>query len=98
MKVLRTGTAADGTAMQIEEWSENYSFMAYGATLAFYRESKATHTGSYAPKAGVKSRFSFDFKNNEQAEQAFSDLAAGTKDFKDFLEYWGEKPEYKDCI
>ena len=43
MKVLKTGKSAGGVDIQIEEWRENYSFMPYGSTLAFYPESKATH-------------------------------------------------------
>lgn len=98
MKVLSKGIAADGTEMQIEDWHGNYDFMPYGSTLAFYMESKATHKGSFAPKAGERYRFSFDFPNNEEAEQALNELAAGIKDFKDFLKYWSGKPEYINCI
>lgn len=57
MKVLKTGKSAGGVDIQIEEWRENYSFMPYGSTLAFYPESKATHKGQFAPKAGGKLPF-----------------------------------------
>lgn len=52
MKVLKVGKSANGVDIQIEEWHENYSFMPYGSKLAFYPESKATHKGQFAPKAG----------------------------------------------
>lgn len=98
MKVLKAGKSANGVDIQIEEWHENYSFMPYGSTLAFYPESKTTHKGKFAPKAGESYRFSFDFSSNEEAEAAFMALENGSSTFTDYLKYWGERPEYKDCI
>lgn len=98
MKVLKVGKSANGVDIQIEEWHENYSFMPYGSKLAFYPESKATHKGRFAPKAGESYRFSFDFPSNEEAEAAFIALENGSSVFTDYLEYWDGKPEYKDCI
>ena len=98
MKVLKKGKSANGVNIQIEEWHENYSFMPYGSTLAFYPESKATHKGSYAPKAGEIYRFSFAFPSNEEAEAAFTALESGSSIFTDYLKYWDGKQEYRDCI
>lgn len=98
MKVLKVGKSANGVDIQIEEWHENYNFMPYGSKLAFYPESKATHKGQFAPKAGESYRFSFDFPSNEKAEAAFIALENGSSVFTDYLEYWDGKPEYKDCI
>ena len=72
MKVLKTGKSADGSDMLIEEWHENYSFMPYGSTLAFYSISKATHEGPFAPKKGERYRFSFIFPDHEKADTAFT--------------------------
>ena len=64
MKILKEGKSAGGVDMQIEEWNENYSFMPYGSTLAFYPGSKATHKGPFAPKAGESYTGGF-WLNNE---------------------------------
>ena len=98
MKILKEGKSAGGVDMQIEEWNENYSFMPYGSTLAFYPESKATHKGPFSPKAGESYRFSFDFPDSKTAEAAFTAFENGSKDFADYLEYWSGKLEYRDCI
>ena len=98
MKLLKTAKSAGGVDIQIEEWHENYSFMPYGSTLAFYTESRATHKGQFAPKAGESYRFSFEFPSNEEAEAAFTELERGSKEFSDYIEFWAGRPEYKDCI
>lgn len=98
MKVLKIGKSAGGVDIRIEEWHENYSFMPYGSTLAFYPESKATHKGQFAPKAGESYRFSFEFPSNEETEAAFTELERGSSTFTDYLKYWAGKPEYRDCI
>ncbi len=77
MKVLKAGKSANGVDIQIEEWHEDYSFMPYGSTLAFYPESKTTHKGEFAPKAGESYRFSFkleDFINNLEEADSLTDL------------------------
>ena len=113
MKVLKTGKSAGGVDIQIEEWSENYSFMPYGSRLALFPncwatliggvapgagECVATHKGQFAPKAGESYRFSFEFPSNEEAEAAFTELESGNSTFTDYLKYWAGKPEYRDCI
>ena len=98
MRVLKAGKSADGVDIRIEEWHENYGFMPYGSRLAFYPESKATHKGPFAPKAGESCRFSFGFPSNREAEAAFTALENGSSTFTDYLAYWDAKPEYKDCI
>jgi len=97
MKVLKTGTMSNGTHIQIEDWSEDYSFMPYGSTLASYPKSKVTHEGQYSPKGNEIYRFSFDFNSNDEAETAFSDLLDGSKKLSD-LEGFLREREYKDCI
>lgn len=52
MKVLKTGKSAGGVDIQIEEWRENYSFMPYGSTLAFYPKARQRIKGSLRRKQG----------------------------------------------
>ena len=97
MKVLQTGIMPDGTAIQIEEWNESYSFMPYGSTITSYPKSKVSHEGNYAPKGNQVYRFQFNFKSDEETKNAFNELLAGTKqlaDYKANLYY----PQYADCI
>ncbi|MNH75580.1 hypothetical protein D3C73_278240 [compost metagenome] len=98
MKVIKTGVMPDGTDIQIEDWSENYSFHNYADTLATYPKSKMTHEGTYAPKARERHRFSFRFGSAEEAEAAFNDLTEGIKTLSDLREYFDGKLEYRDCI
>lgn len=86
MKVLKTGKSAGGVDIQIEEWHENYSFMPYGSTLAFYPESKATHKGQFAPKAGESYRFSFEFPSNQAQGIFLTDAPHSNKDLRDLSE------------
>lgn len=97
MKIIKKGTMPDETSIQIEDWSENYSFHNYADTLASYPISKATHSGTYAPKAGESYRFSFRFGSFEEAEQAFNDLLKGDKDLSDF-KHLMNRLEYRNCI
>lgn len=97
MKVLRKEVMPNGTAIQIEEWNENYEFMPYGSTIASYPKSKVSHEGSFAPKGNETYRFSFKFKSAEEAKEAFDSLMLGAKvlsDFKDKMDI----PKYSDCI
>lgn len=98
MKVIKTGILPDETDIQIEDWSENYSFHSFADTLASYPKSKTTHEGTYAPKAGKKYRFSFRFGSAEEAEAAFNDLTEGKKTLSDFKDCMKDRLKYGDCI
>ena len=97
MKILKTGTMKDGTHIQIEEWQENYSFMPYSATIASYPISKYTYEGSFAPKAGERVRFAFNFFSQEETERIFNELIEGKKTLSDIIDYM-DNPKYKKCI
>jgi hypothetical protein len=97
MKILAKGTMPNGTAIQIEEWNENYDFMAYGSTLATYPKSKASHKGAYSPKANETYRFEFDFNSERETREAFSGLTSGAKTLVDYKVSISRK-EYADCI
>lgn len=98
MKIIKKGITSNGTHIQIEDWEEDYNFYNYADTLASYPKSKETHRGKYAPKAGVRYRFSFQFKNSAEAEKAYNDLLEGKKELKDFKHLMSSKVEYRDCI
>ena len=70
MKVLKKGAMSDGTKIQIEEWSEDYSFMPYGRTIGVYAKSKMSHEGSFTPKGNEIYRFEFDFNSNKENVKA----------------------------
>lgn len=97
MKILQTGKTKQGYNIQVEEWSENYSFMEYGATLAIYKPSKVSLKGQFTPKENQNARFQFNFKDHQEAKKAFNDLLEGKKDIKDFIDNIKD-PRLKDCI
>jgi len=97
MKVLELGIMKNGTAIQIEEWNENYNFMPYANTIASYPKSKTSHQGSYSPRSNETYRFDFSFESQEEAKNAFNELAAGNKTLADFKERL-LKIEYADCL
>jgi alpha-galactosidase/6-phospho-beta-glucosidase family protein len=97
MKVLDKRIIKDGTKIQIEDWSEDYSFYKYGYTLASYPESKRTHKGQFAPKEGKIYRFDFKFNSFQEVQQAFNELLEGIKTLADFKENLSRK-EYQNCI
>ena len=74
MKVLQRGQMPDGTEIQIEEWSENYSFYAYGSMVAAYPKNRY----------GEKIRANKTFESAEESEKAFNALKNGDKTLADF--------------
>lgn len=87
MKILKKNTLEDGSTMQLEDWSEDYSFMPYGRTIAIYQKSKASIDGQFSPKLNKSYRFQFDFNNKEDAEKAYNELLSGMKDPIDYKNY-----------
>lgn len=87
----------DGTKIQIEDWSTEYSFMPYGRTVASYPKSKANHKGDFSPKIDKLFRCAFDFNSHAEAKNAYDELLSGSKtlsDYKNFLQY----KENQNCI
>lgn len=60
MKVLQRGQMPDGTEVQIEEWSEDYLFYAYGSLVAAYPKNRY----------GEKVRANKTFESAEEAAKA----------------------------
>ncbi|HSH51778.1 MAG TPA: hypothetical protein VK982_08655 [Bacteroidales bacterium] len=97
MIILQKGRMPDGTVIQIEDWSEDYSFFEYGSTIGAYPISKMGYTRQFAPRKGEKVRMQYGFESSEEAERAFNGLVEGTKTLKDFeLNLYDKR--YKDCV
>ena len=100
MKILKKATVtttSNGTFdIQIEDWSEDYpGTYAYGSTLATYPISKVDVVGPFAPKRGQKFRCAFEFKDNENAEAAFTLLERNDIDLENlrgYLREWKHLP------
>lgn len=71
---ITKGQMPDGTEVQIEEWSETYSFYAYGSLVAAYPKNRY----------GEKVRASKIFVTAEEAAKAFNALKNGDKALADF--------------
>ncbi|PTY77233.1 hypothetical protein B5V89_15255 [Heyndrickxia sporothermodurans] len=98
MEVLEKGMMLDGTLIQIEEWSTDYSFMPYGSTLASYPKSKQTLDGSFSPNRNERFRFELTFKSYEDTKKAFDKLINGEKQLNDYENNFKGKKEYLECI
>ncbi len=107
MRIVKKGTMPDGTAIQIEDWSESYSFYSKCGTVAAYPIAKTSiqkttrggvYGGSwYYPEAGKKFRVSLNFGCGLGAEQVFDKLISGEAQLKDFAEYM-DYPEHVQCL
>ena len=91
MKVIRKGTTPNGTHIQIEDWSENYTFYNKNATIGFYPEAQESiynedHPDwTPYPKRGETFRASFKFDTEAEALEAFVLLENGCKAFMDYI-------------
>ena len=72
MKILRKGTTPDGIEIQIEDWSEDYSFCSYGSYLAAYH------------KKYIRIRSWLEFSNHQDAVNTFESLMSGEKNIFDY--------------
>lgn len=107
MRIIKKGVMPDGTAIQIEDWSENYSCYTKCGTVAAYPIAKASiqkttrggcYGGSwYYPEANRKFRASFNFDCGICAELVFDKLISGEAQLKDFAEYI-DNPEHAQCL
>ena len=92
MQIIRKGTTPNGTSLQIEDWSEDYTSYNKNATIGFYpmalesiyREDKP-HWTPY-PKRGETFRASFNFDTEAEALEAFVLLENGCRCFIDYIE------------
>lgn len=97
MKILKKGKLSDGTVVQMEDWSQDYSFKEYVSTIAAYPISKTGYSGAFEPKKGERVRMQYDFKSSEETKEVFAELIKGKRTLKD-LEVNLYDKRYKDCI
>lgn len=99
MIVLQKGKMKDGTAIQIEDWNEDYSFMEYGSTIGTYPISKMGYDEQFTPKKGKTWRIQYNFKSNKEAKKVYNELINGVKTLKDIEDNLHDaKYKYKDCV
>lgn len=106
MKVIKRGVMPDktitheATNIQIEDWSEDYSFYNFCETVAAYpvaKDSIRDERGSYYPEAHRKFRLEINFETSEKAEEAFNNLISGKSQLKDYAKYF-RHPIYVNCL
>lgn len=91
MQVIERGIMPDGTKIQIEDWSNDYSFHKKSSTIAFYpmainsiyKNSKSRHP---YPERGETFRASLDFDTEENARDAFQSMVNGSKTYTDYMD------------
>lgn len=74
MKVLEKSFTQDGVKIQIEDWSEDYSFYPYASHIAAYPKTEA----------GYSYRASYLFESSQEAVEVFEKLKLGTASLDDF--------------
>lgn len=82
MEVIKKAKMPDGTPIQIEDWSMNYSFLTYGSTVAAYPKSKASL--KHWPRLGESFRLDINCKTHEQAETVMQSLVNGESKLIDY--------------
>ena len=97
MKVIDKAIMPNGTHIQIEDWSEDYSFHSYADTLAAYPKSKVSHPGAFSPKGNETFRAGFNFNSEDETRKAFDLLAQGKAELADYKANMRDK-KYIDCI
>lgn len=85
MKIKEKGVMQNGTHIQLEDWSENYSVAKGCTTLGTYPTAERSLKGAFMPKAGEKFRASFNFDSEAAAKAAFESLINSTDDLTDFV-------------
>lgn len=92
MQVIRKGITPNGTHMQIEDWSEDYTCYNKNATIEFYPMAKENiykeeHPDwTPYPKRGERFRASLNFDTETEALEAFVLLENGCREFTDYMD------------
>lgn len=97
MKILEKGKTAEGYDIQVEDWSENYSFLRHGDTLAAYQIAKESIPWIFGIERGKVFRCEFNFSCYAETQEAFKALEEGRATLADYAEYLRYK-EYKEII
>jgi hypothetical protein len=97
MKVVKKGQMPDGTAIQLEDWSEDYPKIFSGELkLVAYPIAKHTTGGEFGPRRGESFRYAINGQPTEVAQNAYVDLVSGSKQLLDFSEYVDHGPLYTE--
>ena len=91
MQVIEKGIMPDGTKIQIEDWSNGYSFHSKNSTIAFYPKAvnsiyKSPELRHPYPERGETFRATLDFAEEEAAREAFQSMVNGSKIYMDYIE------------
>ena len=92
MKVLERATTPNDIDIQIEDWSQDYSFHKFGDVVATY--PKATYTANNRleyPRFKETFRLEFNCEDDAQAREVFNNLKNGTKTLLDYSNFVLEK-------
>lgn len=87
MKVLERAITPNGVNIQIEDWSQNYSFFKFGNIVATYPKATQTASNGYYPKFKETFRLEFWCENCIQTKEIFEALKNGTKTLKDYASF-----------
>ena len=89
MKILEKATTPDGIDIQIEDWSDTYSFMNI-LRIGAYPIAKQSDTVWIIPNE--RFRMSLDkFKSDSETLEVFRKLKNGNYKLEDLTEYFEEK-------
>lgn len=91
MKILQKDKMPNGTAIQLEDWSEDYLFMDYASTIGVYPISKYNSQKQFGPKQGKPFRIDLDFNSQEEAGKAYTDLIEGKTNLLDYIHQMHDK-------
>lgn len=100
MRIVKKGFMPDGTKIQLEDWSEDYSCFNPVDCIAAYPVSKSSikkASNYYYPVMNEKFRCSFHFGMDKAAELIFIDLEMGNITLLDIAEFL-YNPQLKQCL
>lgn len=90
MDILNKSVTPNDIPFQLEDWSKDFSSFPYGSTI-----------GAYPRKYG-RVRCQCDFKDHQEAQAAFEQLAKGEATLFDFnftvMQAGGNRVHVKDCF
>lgn len=85
MKVIRRDKMPNGTDIQQEDWSMNYSFYAPKSTIAVYPLAIMTNESGLIGR-GDKFRLELDFNSEKEANKCYENLISGKSKINDYKE------------
>ncbi len=96
MKILQEARTPQGIEIQIEDWTQDYSFI---KTVSITAYPIAKNTGKYGWIRGGENfhlGITREWASNEEVYSAFNELVNGTKKLEDFADrfYNGEKDQW----